>query len=653
MLTALRRILVAILVFGPCLAGPQVIADDFTAEEQEDRALKAAVAAVAPCVLRVEAVGGAEVIGKSLAATGPTTGVVVDKEGYLVSSAFNFINQPASILVTLPSGKRAAAEIVARDKSRMLVLLKIKTDEPLSVPIAVPKTEMRVGQWSVAVGRTFDSSSPGISVGVISALDRVWGKALQTDAKISPSNYGGALVDIRGRIFGILVPLSPHDKGSEVAGAEWYDSGIGFAVPLADIMAQLEIWKKGEDLQPGLLGISLKPGDMYVLPAEVVACPFNSPANKAGIKVGDVIVEAGGRPIERQAQLKHVLGPLYAGEKVSLVIRRGEEKIPYEAELVAELAPYDMPFLGILPGREKVEGVSVRWIYPGSPAEKAGLKAEDRIVQIDGQPVKDVVELRQKLATWEPKSAGSFAIVRGSEQLELKISAASQPADVPATLPPPFAPSDPAAARPAVGVVEVRLPEAENKCWAVIPENYNPASAHGLLIWLPSPQQVQPEQLTAKWQALAAAHGMIVLAPQPADPTKWEPTELEFVGKAADDLAKTYSIDPARVAVLGEQAGGALAWLMMTQQRDRIRGVALVDPTLPRVMSIPDSSPVQPLFFFAAFPPAKSKAADLLIGRFEEQKLPVTRVELSAGAKSLSGEQLEQVARWIDTLDRL
>jgi len=72
-------------------------------------------------------------------------------------------------------------------------------------------------------------------VGILSATNRIWGKAVQTDAKISPGNYGGPLIDIRGNVIGILVPLSPQGQG-EVAGAEWYDSGIGFAVPLNDML---------------------------------------------------------------------------------------------------------------------------------------------------------------------------------------------------------------------------------------------------------------------------------------------------------------------------------------------------------------------------------------------------------------------------------
>ena len=97
----------------------------------------------------------------------------------------------------------------------MLVLLKVESETPLPVPTAVPRGEMQVGQWTVAVGRALSSDEINLSVGILSAVDRIWGKAIQTDAKISPSNYGGPLVDLQGRVLGILVPLSP-DAQNEV-----------------------------------------------------------------------------------------------------------------------------------------------------------------------------------------------------------------------------------------------------------------------------------------------------------------------------------------------------------------------------------------------------------------------------------------------------
>ena len=219
--------------------------------------------------MRIETFGGLERIGDAragnlmLVGTGPTTGLVVSADGYIASSAFNFVQKPAQILVHLDDGSRLPATLVATDHSRMIVLLKVSlpSGKELPVPVAAPEGEIRVGQWSIAVGRTYESSKPSVSVGIISAVRRIWGKAMQTDAKISPNNYGGPLVDIQGRVMGVLVPLSPMAT-DELAGVEWYDSGIGFAVPLESINAVLPRLKKGEDLYGGLMGLRMKGIDM-------------------------------------------------------------------------------------------------------------------------------------------------------------------------------------------------------------------------------------------------------------------------------------------------------------------------------------------------------------------------------------------------------
>src|SRR5437868_879731 len=172
----------ALLLALTFLVLPLSAQDDLSS--QEEQTIRAAVEKVAPSVVKIETIGGLERVGKVLVSTGPTTGLVVSDDGYVLSSSFNFIQQPSSILVTLPSGSRAPAKIVARDHSRMLVLLKVNTTEPLVAPVAAPRGEATVGQWAIAVGRTYDQAEPNVSVGVISATNRIWSKAIQTDAKI-------------------------------------------------------------------------------------------------------------------------------------------------------------------------------------------------------------------------------------------------------------------------------------------------------------------------------------------------------------------------------------------------------------------------------------------------------------------------------------
>ena len=237
--------------------------------EKNESAMKAAAAAVGPSVVKIETAGGTELAGAPGAGVrkgvGPTTGVVVAADGYIISSAFNFANKPSDIFVSIPGrAGRAVAKVVASDTTRMLTLLKVDAKD-LPVPVPVAKADIQVGQWSLALGRTLTldvSGPPSISVGIISAVGRISGKALQTDAKVSPVNYGGPLVSIDGRVQGILVPASPRGEG-DTAGLEWYDSGIGFAIPFEDVLKVVPRLRDGKDLRRGMMGITPQSLELY------------------------------------------------------------------------------------------------------------------------------------------------------------------------------------------------------------------------------------------------------------------------------------------------------------------------------------------------------------------------------------------------------
>ena len=345
----------------------------------------AAVRRIAPCVVGIETVGGMERAKDVLLGTGPTTGLVIDPQGYIVSSAFNFVSKPASILVRLPDGTRKPAKLVAADHSRMLVLLKIEVARPLPAPEIAPLSEMRVGQWCIAVGRTFQPDRPNMSVGVLSATGRIWGKALQTDAAVSPNNYGGPLVDLRGRVLGFSSPCRrsrptrwPATNGTIPASASPCPPSTS-----CNILPRL---KQGRDLYTGLAGVSLRSDELFLGEAVIAACRARSPAAKAGLRAGDRVVEIGGRKIARSAELKEELSRRYAGDKVAVVALRGAQRIAAEVELVAKLAPYQPPLLGVLPMRtESQDGVAVRYVYPQSPAAGAGIAAGDVLVEF-GRP---------------------------------------------------------------------------------------------------------------------------------------------------------------------------------------------------------------------------------------------------------------------------
>lgn len=647
------------LALGLCAAiatDVRAAGDDGDLAAQEERAMRAAVERVAPSVVAIETVGGRARAGQALDMAGPATGLIVSPDGYIISSSFNFSQQPASIVVRLPDGARAPAQLVATDSSRMLVLLKISVEESLPTPEAAPESEMQVGQWAIAVGRTFDSPLPNVSVGIVSALDRVWGKALQTDAKISPNNYGGPLVDIRGRVLGVLAPLSTT-KGAEATSVEWYDSGIGFAVPLVQIQQNLERLKSGENLKPGLMGVSLAGRDMYADAAVIAACRPNSPAYKAGLKAGDKIVEVAGREIVRQSQLMYELNRRYAGDSVKVAVLRGEQRIERELQLVDHLDPYQRPFFGVLPRRDPAEqpdGILVRFVYPESPAAKAGVLAGDKIVSLAGKPVKDRYELVEAAAAIELGQKVAMETLRGEERIKLEVAWSPEPDTIPADVPAANAPLEPFAdERPAVGSFEVKVPEFKNSALAYVPANYDPRLKYALLIWFATQGDFKDDELLSRWKDRCESQGLILLAPKAAEGGKWQRGDLDFAVKALDQLRAVYQTDSLRIVAGGHEIGGALAYAMAFANRDRIRGVAAIDAPLGEPP--PDNDPVYRLDFYLTRAAKSSSAASIekVLTALRERKYAVSVRDQGEQGRDLNDEERGELFRWIDALDKL
>ena len=629
-------------VAGVCLAS-SVFGQ--TLEELEEAAFRAAGEKVAPSVVQITTFGGAERVGKFVVGDGPTRGLVV-------SSAFNFVQNPASILVTLPNGERAAAKILARDNNRMLVVLKVNTTTPLVVPELVPRDQMMVGQWAIAVGKTFDPKQANLSVGVLSATNRVWGKAIQTDAKISPHNYGGPLVDIQGRVLGVLVPMSP-DASGELAGTEWYDSGIGFAVPLTDTIARLDTLKSGKDLEPGIMGVTFRGSNVYADAAVIGEVRPNSPAYGAGFKPGDTIVEVDGAPIVRQAQLKHALGGRYAGDSVNVVVTRGEDRIQADLTLTDKLLPYEHPFIGMLPQREPdSEGLKVRFVYPDSPAGKAGLQAGDLLLGINDQEVKTRDDAYRILAAYQPGETIKLKTNRGMSEVTL----AALPTEIPATLP-AAVPAAAEAVEPndMSGVVEVKVPEQKNDCFAYVPEITDATRQYGVLVWIHAAAEFDRDATVAAFRSLCDQYGVILVLPKAQDLSRWTRTEVEFIGKAVADVMGTYNVDPTRVVAGGYEAGGAMAYLTALANLDTIRGVVPVDAPLPRLVRVPANDPLKRLALFS-IAAGRSQVADRLAATskaWAEAKFPVTELSLQEDEKRLGDTERVELFRWLDTLDRI
>jgi serine protease Do len=191
---------------------------------------------------------------------------------------------------------------------------------------------LKVGQWAIALGVGFGDKTPALSAGIISATSRIGAKAVQTDANLSPANYGGPLVDIEGRVIGICVPLSP-ESSEAAAGAEWYDSGIGFAAPLTGIDKILQSLKEGKTLSPPFLGIQSKPAEKFAPGAIVAEIVPESAAAKAGLAKGDVITAVEGTAALDPTHLSSLIRRYVAGDEVTFTVTRGSENKEIRATL--------------------------------------------------------------------------------------------------------------------------------------------------------------------------------------------------------------------------------------------------------------------------------------------------------------------------------
>jgi S1-C subfamily serine protease/predicted esterase len=667
------------------------LADDF--EVLHEKAVKAAVAKVAPSIVQIETTGGTEQTDSAVrGGTGPTTGLVVAADGYIITSSFNFTNRPAAIFVGVPGRpERLLAKVIAADQTRMLTLLKVEANS-LPVPVPVPKQELRIGQTTMALGRTLGTldQSPSVSVGVVSALGRIWGKAVQTDAKVSPVNYGGPLVDLHGRVIGILVPASPRGQ-DETAGVEWYDAGIGFAIPLEDVNAVLARLKAGQTLKRGLLGVRFKSSDVYGTAPELDIISPDSTAAKAGLKPGDVIVEVNGVKTERQNHLMHALGARYEGDVVSLKVRRGKEELVLkDLKLSGDITAHVHAFLGILAMRDDAHaGAEVRYVFPKGPAETAGVKPGDRLTKLGiGEqrlrPLERPEELTAALNRLPSGTELKLEIKRkGAEKAEalaVRLGAMTDfvPPELPepatrkqalkAIKPPAEKPADKPADKPAEKPAENKQPEVglrkrmnaagDREYWTYVPDNYDPNVSHAVVLWLHprgKGEERDMEAVAEAWKGLCEKHHLILVCPKADGETGWLASETEAVLGILREVQERWTTDTDRVVAHGMGLGGQFALYLGLNARDTFRGVATTGAALAGTPK--DNVADERLAFFLVaggkdpLKPAIAESKDKLV----ERKYPVTYREVAElGAQQyFDVATLEELGRWIDSLDRM
>ena len=632
-------------------------------EELEQKAFEDAKTFVQDSVVQIETFGGAQIVNRQFTSNAPSTGTVLSADGWIITSLFPLRNQPASITVVLANKERKPAKLIARDSSRELALLKIEVDTPLTPVLPSDRTQWQIGQWTLAIGKTFDPSIGSCSAGILSAQGRIWNKAIQTDTKISPQNYGGPLIDLQGRVMGILTPINPGIV-TEGEVEQWYDSGIGFAIPLEDILERLPRMQKGEDLYPGKVGIRWRGGDEYNMPVLIDGVTPGSPASQAGLEVGDRILSAGPspdrlKPVGNHSEFKHAMGPLDAGGQLALLVERQGQKREFSCTLVQELPTYREAYLGVLidPASDP-KAPKIQFVIPDSPAAKAGIVPNSIIESVDGKTLDEKQPLDGRIANLNYRSAIELGIRDPSGQAtKTKIQLATRPEEdliwdykapelAEASKEQLVQGADP---KQALGTIQLPISDVKNKAFAIVPSNYDDRVPHGLLVMFADAGEINQKQWTEAWEPFAREHRWIIAVAQSAEDRGWSFEEAEIGMRMQTWIARSYSVDPRRIAVGGFASGSVLAYISAFQSPELYRGVWLSNAKIPRSARINPSEPFKAANFFI-------NGTDRSIDEFSE-RIRQNGYSLQLRSGDLDSSQLVEapllatVQRWLRLLE--
>jgi S1-C subfamily serine protease len=585
------------------------------------KAVRAAAKQVLPSVVTIEIIGASGQKTGEVEQDAPTSGVIVDQDGYILASSIVVRRPAASMLVILPDGSRHAAKVISKDTHRDLVLLKIDAKTEL-VPLELSsEVAMTVGQTTVAVGRYGDGSSPMVSRGVLSATGRLDGIAIQTDARVAPSFYGGPLVDLYGNVLGILIPAV--SKGGAEDSTSWYDSGIAFAIPSNVIASKLDRLKTGEDIRKGLIGIVSKSRDPYQDETTIAAVRVRSPAEAAGILAGDEVMEVAGQPVRRQLDIRQALGSFDAGEKVQLKLRRDGNPIDVEVTLAETIPPLQPQRFGIIAREESGAAekdpnrVIVDVVIPDSPASDL-VQTGDVITKLGKADVNDIETLRRLALSTAPDVTVTLTIERDGNDQKIDVTPQSIAGDVPSDVPTSWKRTEEDDQTEWV-TQKIQLPDSANDAAFLAPKAGDEEQTQlqlGLMIMLLNPGQDSPAEVLEKWSVSARESGVVICAIAPEDAKRWLPKEMEIVAKFATAVLKKAAIDPAAVsittpgALAAGKAGAAdsMALAVAVSQSSTFFGVAVSAETRPPAMRLSENSP--------------SAALQLLIPIKSEDELP-------------------------------
>ena len=343
------------------------------------------------------------------------SGFVINPGGYVLTNN-HVVDKATEIHVKLADGRDLTAKVVGRDPKTDLALLRIDAAGLPVIPLG-DSSKLEVGAPVMTIGNPFGLEQT-VTTGIVSATGRVIGEGpyddfIQTDASINPGNSGGPLINAQGQAVGINTAIFSRSGGSV---------GIGFAIPVNLAKPVVTQLAQSGHVQRGWLGVSIQsltpelaksfgqPNTHGALVASVVA---GSPAQKAGMKPGDVITEYNGRPVGRSEDLPRAVAETGIGRDVTVTVLRDGQRVTLTARIaqleepdrkVAASADGDKPALGLsveplTPALARQLGVSesggliVRGVQDDSPAANAGLRPGDVIVEVDRHPVASVGDL--------------------------------------------------------------------------------------------------------------------------------------------------------------------------------------------------------------------------------------------------------------------
>ncbi|MBQ0720005.1 MAG: DegQ family serine endoprotease [Gammaproteobacteria bacterium] len=338
------------------------------------------------------------------------SGFIISSDGYILTNN-HVVGSAKQITVRLNDRREYEAEIVGLDPRSDLALLKIAEKQLPVVHFGEPD-QLKVGEWVVAIGSPFGLDYSA-STGIVSAIGRSIPTArgedyvpfIQTDVAINPGNSGGPLFNLDGEVVGINSQIYTRSGGS---------IGLSFAIPVSVALEVVSQLKEKGRVDRGWLGVYIQDVDKNLAQSLGLKKPRGAllaqlepdgPADKAGLKAGDVVIGFNGQAVVEASDLPHIVGLLSVGEEVdATVIRRGKKRTlsvevgarPGDDRVAAEgggdtlgleVAELDAE---ALEKRRLLGGVVVVKVYPDSPAAEAGLQEGDVLAQLGYQTLNDV-----------------------------------------------------------------------------------------------------------------------------------------------------------------------------------------------------------------------------------------------------------------------